>query len=138
MAGSSLKGFGVQTLSTLALRGFQIAALLLTTLLLARVLGPVQFGAYSYASSWLALLAGFTTVGFTHASVREVAQALALAKHAEARSHIVTAYVTTLAASLLVVAAVLLAQGALFAPGAGMKGAASIGVALTPLLALLL
>jgi O-antigen/teichoic acid export membrane protein len=136
--GASLTVFGLQTLSTLALRAFQLGALLLTTLVLARVLGPVEFGAYSYASSWLALLAGFATVGFTHASVREVAHALALGRHAEARSHIVTAYATTLAAGVLAVAVVLLAQGRLLATGVGMAGAASIGVALTPLLALLL
>lgn len=135
---SSLRGLGLQTLSTLGLRAFQLGALLVVTVALARLLGPREFGVYSYASSWLSLLAGLATAGFTHASVREVAQALALANYTEARSHIKTAYVTTLAASLLVVAAVLVASGILFAEGAGMARAASIGVALTPLLAVML
>jgi O-antigen/teichoic acid export membrane protein len=122
----------------LGLRAFQLGALLLTTLGLARLLGPVEFGAYSYALSWLSLLAGLATAGFTHASVREVAQALALAKYADTRSHIRTAYLTTLAVSLLVVATTLVASGILFAEGAGMARAASIGAALTPLLAIML
>ena len=135
---SILRGLGLQTLSTLGLRAFQLGALLLTTAGLARVLGPREFGAYSYASSWLSLLAGFATAGFTHASVREVAQSLALAEYTDTRSHIRTAYVTTLAASLLVVATVLVASGILFAEGAGMARAASIGAALTPLLAMIM
>lgn len=134
----SLKGLGVQTATSLALRAFQLGSLLFTTVLLARVLGPSELGAYAYGLGWLWLLAGFATAGFAHASVREVAKSLALERYDETRSHIATAYVTTLVLSVGLVSAVLLASRWLFAPEGSMAQAATIGVALAPLLALTL
>lgn len=129
---------GRQALSTLALRAFQLGASLLSTLLLARVLGAGEFGAYSYASSWLWLLANFATAGFTFASVRAVAQGLALGKHADVRSHIKTAYLLTVVLSVVAAALVSQAPELLFAESPALADAATLGVAFSPLLSLVL
>ncbi len=131
---SLLRGAGV----ALLLQGGGLGVTYLLHLLLARSMGPGEYGAYVYVVTWAATLAIPVGLGLPTAAVRLVAERLASGAWAELRGFLRRSWQLTALVGTAVAAAVALTIVAL-APrlDAGLRAPALWGVWLIPLLALL-
>ena len=126
--------FTQRVTGTFILRGFNLALIFATSLLLARTLGATKYGAYALAISWAGLLAMPAMLGLQDLLVRLIAVYNAAGKWGEARGLLRRSDQIALTASTLVGAAAALVV-MLFVEGApGVKLALLAGFAVVPVM----
>ena len=86
----------------LAIRLYGAGAAFVVTLLLGRMLGPAEFGAYVFAMSWLSLFLLAGTLGFQHFAIRSLPPLIVKNETRDAKGLIVFAFAATTALSLVV------------------------------------
>ncbi len=91
-----------QALTSLGMRFVEIAFSVVATIVLARILGVDQFGAYSYALAWLLVLTSFSLVGCERLLVRHISKSVATGRGDEVRGVIQWSSRLTLRVSLVV------------------------------------
>ncbi|MBD3665442.1 polysaccharide biosynthesis C-terminal domain-containing protein [Sulfitobacter aestuariivivens] len=106
----------------LLIRLYAAAASFLLTLLLGRLLGPSEFGAYVFAMGWVSIAVLFTTFGFHHFAIRAIPPLIVRDRMPEAMGVVVFA---TVAITLLALATTLFARMnlGLFATDPALHGA---------------
>lgn len=99
LAASMARGF----LGSLLLRFAQTLLVFVTTLLLTRQLGAVEFGRYSFALAWVLLLGSLARLGLNQVVTRQVATASAAGDLARIQGMLIFGLALNLTASLVVV-----------------------------------
>lgn len=98
--------FAVESLG-LGLRGFQAVSMFALSVILARFLGPEEFGVYSYALSWIVFLGLAAQLGLVPTVIREI-PSLLLAQDQKGIRYLVGSSNYLVLASFLVIAVSLL------------------------------
>ena len=109
----------------LLMRLYAAGAGFLLTLLLSRLLGPVEFGAYVFALGWVSIAILFTTFGFHHFAIRTIPPLLLEEKRSDVMGVVIFAAVFI---AILSVTTMLFARFnlPLFAPDLGLQGAVAV------------
>lgn len=125
-----------QTVGTAVLNGATLAFNFVIVLLLSRLLGPAEYGAYAFAIAWALFLAVPAMLGLSILIVREVATYRVREDWSRAQGLLRRANQAVLAASLLLSSAAAILFWILDWPEPGLFRPTLVGLALVPLLAL--
>ncbi|MEM8801585.1 MAG: polysaccharide biosynthesis C-terminal domain-containing protein [Pseudomonadota bacterium] len=85
-----------------AIRLYGAGAAFVVTLILGRLLGPAEFGAYVYAMSWLSLFLLAATLGFQHFAVRSLPPLIVKEQKRDAKGLVIFAFAATTVLSCVV------------------------------------
>ncbi len=80
----------------------------ISSIVLARTMGAVSFGIYSYVLTWVMILVLFAKVGLQNYSVRFVSQVMTIKKWSDLKGFVLFSFACSLMSSLLIALAILL------------------------------
>ncbi|KIT17941.1 Polysaccharide biosynthesis protein [Jannaschia aquimarina] len=121
-----LRGMLGEFSQILALRLYAAAAGFALTLLLGRLLGPAEYGAYVFALSLLSFAVLFATLGFHHFTIRALPPLMVAEKQSEAMG--VVAYASVVVVVLSLATAIVAGSNTeLFSASGPMQNAVAIG-----------
>jgi O-antigen/teichoic acid export membrane protein len=130
-------GIAKDSAKSFIIRLLQIVLMLIATIYMAKLLPSEEFGAYSFAIAWIAIISRFTSLGFPHSLVRYVAQTNSRNEFIKGKSFLITAIFFTIIVSVVCVIFIYFMQNFIFpSDEPKLKHAALLGLLIVPIVSL--